>query len=121
MQERRKEKRISIIRKDVDILDRDYNEKIGTLVDISPKGLRMRGPESFEVDDQLNLQLRLPERILGRNSINLVAECVWCKPDENPNYWLSGFEFYSVSQDDSSVIIGLILETEKKAESPREA
>ena len=112
MHERRKEKRVSIY-SHVDVIDREYDEKIGILIDISPKGLRVKGPEPIEVSDHVKIRLRLPERIFGKKAIDLVAECMWSNPDTDPQYWQSGFEFYDVSQEDSGAIIGLIIETEK--------
>ena len=112
MEERRKEKRTSIAGR-IDVVDVQYDENIGTLVDISPKGLRLKGAEPIEAYDQLKLQLGLPDRIFGKKTIDVVAICMWCEPDAEENRWLCGFEFSNVSQEDSSTIIGLILETEK--------
>ena len=112
MQERRKEKRTSITAV-FEVEDAYHDDKIGTLVDISPKGLRIKGDEPIEVNDELRLRIHLPMRILGKNSIGVTAVCVWSKPDAATEKWLSGFEFYRVSQEASSLILGLILETQK--------
>jgi c-di-GMP-binding flagellar brake protein YcgR len=109
MQERRKETRISIGHT-VDVLDADYGEVIGKLVDISPKGLRIRGPEPVETCTELRLQLRLTERIFGHTTIGLAAVCVWSRPDEESGRYLNGFEFSRVSQEAGNLILGLILD-----------
>ena len=112
MDERRKEKRTSIYGH-VDVINRDYDEKVGTLIDISPKGLRIKGEEQIEVNEYFNLLLRLPDKIFGKRTITVIAQCVWSQRTADTYYWLSGFEFFEVSQDDRSAIIGLILEAEK--------
>jgi len=112
MPERRKETRTSIDRT-IDVLDEDYREKLGTLEDISPSGLRIRGKEPVEVYDELRVLITLPGPILGKKSISVTAVCVWSKPDSEPEYWLSGFEFAHVSQAAASLVLGLILEIQK--------
>lgn len=114
MDERRTEKRTAVY-SHIDVVNKDYDEKMGTLVDISPKGLRVKGEERVEVNEYYNLLLRLPDKIFGKRTISLVAQCVWSQLDADPNYWLTGFEFFEVSQDDRSAVIGLILEAEKTA------
>ena len=111
-EERRKEKRTSIDGI-FEIEDEYYKEMLGTLVDISPKGLRIKGKEPIEVNDEVRLRISLPEMILGQNSVSVTAVCVWSKPDSESSTWFSGFEFYRVSQKASSLILGLILETSK--------
>ena len=112
MQERRKEERTSV-NSIFEVEDAYYKDKLGNLVDISPKGLRIRGSEQIDVNDELRLRILLPMRIFGKNKIDITAVCVWSKPDSDAQYWLSGFEFYRVSQEASNLILGLILETKK--------
>ena len=107
--ERRKEGRTPIALS-IDVEDEYFNEKIGKLVDISPKGLRTIGPDPIEVNDELKLCLHLPEQILGKRTIRLTAECVWSMQEPETGHWLNGFEFSSVSEHNSSLIIGLIME-----------
>jgi hypothetical protein len=112
MDDRREEKRTAVY-SHIDVINKDYDEKIGTLVDISPKGLRIKSEEQIDVNEYLNLLLRLPDKIFGKRTISLIAQCVWSQRDTDPIYWSSGFEFFEVSQDDRSAILGLILEAEK--------
>jgi len=112
MDERRHEKRTAVY-SDIDVINKDYDEKIGALADISPKGLRIEGDEQIEVDAYLNLQLRLPEKIFGKRTISLVGRCVWSQRNTDADGWSSGFEFFEVPQDDRSAIIGLILEAKE--------
>lgn len=113
MDERRREKRTPV-ELDIDVIDWKYNEIVGKLIDISPRGIRVRGEEPIELYDEIHIQLNLPMRILGKKSVNAVAVCMWSKPDEDDSSLHdSGFEFHQVSQEDSSVIIGLIMELEK--------
>jgi hypothetical protein len=100
---------------DIDVMLARYDEKLGKLIDISPTGLSIRGDEPVEVFDQINLELRLKERILGKKTITVTAVCMWCEQDADPRCWLSNFEFYEISQEDRSAIIGLILGVKKLA------
>jgi len=113
MQERREEKRVSVFG-DIEVVDKDEDEPIGRLVDISPKGLRIKGQVSIEVNEFVDLLLRLPERIFGKKDISVVAQCLWTNPDTDPNYITSGFRIHEVSQVDINTIIGLILEAQKE-------
>jgi hypothetical protein len=82
-------------------------------VDISPKGLRIRGEVPVEVNDELRLAIHLKERILGKKNIHVTAVCVWSRQDEGEERWQSGFEFYRVTQEAASLVLGLILETNR--------
>jgi c-di-GMP-binding flagellar brake protein YcgR len=110
MPERRREER-TLINSHIQVENDEFDEKMGVLVDISPRGLRIRGEEPVEINEDIKLRLCLPEKILGKRTIRPTAVCVWSKPDSESGQWISGFEFYRVSQQDSSLIIGLILET----------
>ena len=117
MQERRKEERISISA-NIEVVDRLYDERIGILMDISPRGIRIKAEDPIEAYEEIKLRLLLPKKILGQKSISATATCVWCKPDDEPDRWQVGFEFYKVSQQDASAIIGLILETKRTSQAP---
>ena len=112
MEERRQEERTAI-GGSIDVEDEYFNEKIGTLVDISPRGLRMKGVEPVEVNVDYRLRLRLTEQILGKKTIRVVAVCVWSQQDPGSEIWQSGFHFKRVSENDSSLILGLVLETKR--------
>ncbi len=110
MEERRTEERAAI-GSTVEVEDEYFDEKLGTLVDISPRGLRLVGDEELELNVDYRLRLRLPEQILGKRTIRLVAMCVWSRLEPDTGKWQNGFRFTRVSDKDSSLIIGLILET----------
>ena len=110
MPERRRDERTPV-RGTISVTDEYFDEQIGILVDISPKGLKIKGTVPIEVNDDMKLVLQLPEQILGTRHIHLTAQCVWSKPRDDSDEWLSGFEFCHISQKDSSTVIGLILET----------
>ena len=110
MEERRREARTAI-HQTITVEDEVYKEALGTLADISPRGLRVSG-EPAEVGDEMRLSLVLPEPIFGKHSISVTALCVWCRQEEGTNQWLSGFEFSQVSREDTSLILGLILESQ---------
>jgi hypothetical protein len=114
MHERRKEKRV-LFYSHIEIIDQESGQVIGKLLDASAKGLRMQGSQQIDLFDHVSMQLRMPEKILGRNTISMIAECIWSRPaPDDSQYRQSGFEIYEISQQDSSMLIGLLLEAEKK-------
>jgi c-di-GMP-binding flagellar brake protein YcgR len=117
MNEKRKECR-TIITDEVLVFDADYNEKLGKLVDISPKGLRIKGNNQIEINEELKLRLQLETHIFGKNVISLYARCLWFKQDEETDSFFSGFEFCQVSQEDSNIIMGFILNSQRPKSYP---
>lgn len=109
MNERRREPR-SEIKERIKIIDCEYDEKIGNLVDISPRGIRIKGNNPVETHERFQLKIVLNNKILGESEIVVYATCLWTREGDGPSPWLSGFEFYEVSQKASSTIIGFILE-----------
>ena len=110
MDERRKEQRTEVD-SGIEVSDGETGEKIGNLIDISPKGLRIKGEEPIEIYDHIKLVARLNEKIFGRTTITAYGQCIWSQSDTESDQWISGFEFYEVSHEDSNTIIGFILES----------
>ncbi len=108
MAEKRKEKRTDA--KDVvTILDGENGEALGTLVNISPCGIGIRGEVKLHTDEERELLLLLDKPIFGEKRIHIDAQCAWSRNDSDTSYYLSGFEFTDVSPEDANLILGFIM------------
>jgi hypothetical protein len=69
-------------------------ELVGSVVDISTRGMKIIGRKSFAIDACGNFMLLLPEGSIFGDSISIEALCRWCN-DRDDGSSESGFEFTS--------------------------
>lgn len=103
MEERRREKRHELDPQ-LQVLDGETGEELGRVVNISPQGLQILSTQRFNVDQNTTLQIILPQRILGKASLDVDVRCAWANPEG-----FYGMEFTRVAPTDSSVILALII------------
>ncbi|MBN1983852.1 MAG: PilZ domain-containing protein [Chitinivibrionales bacterium] len=92
------------------IRDRESGEIIGYLGDITAEGLMMVSQEAITIDRFFFLEIELPADIFGKKQIEVEAKCMWSKPDRNPSFFASGFQFFHIKSPEVETIIGLIAE-----------
>lgn len=105
--DKRKDRRRNIIYY-LRIFDRDTDQMIGQLVDITTRGMKVVSVHPVEPGARYSLRMLLPEEIDRKKHITFEVESMWCKRDVNPNYFTIGFEFLDISSDDVNVIKALI-------------
>ena len=90
------------------LFDRNTNEVLGNMVDISVSGIRLISEGPVLLDKLLEIRMDFPEEIQGKHWLTFDAVCVWCRIDQSPNLYLSGCEFKRISEEDLAILNYLI-------------
>lgn len=109
MLEQRKYKRLHLIYY-LRIFDRETNQLIGNLVDLSEEGLMIISDKACDLGETYKLRMILPEEIKGKSFIDIDAESVWCKPASNPIFHETGFKMVNVKREDIALINSSIID-----------
>lgn len=87
------------------VFDRNTNELLGYLVDITPEGIMLMSEEPIETDTVFQLRMIFPVEVSGRKQLDFEAESVWCEKDV---FYDTGFQLLDVSQEQIEIIKYLI-------------
>ena len=96
MSERRKSTRRNTPHR-LNVVAAESDTVLGRLVDITPGGLMLVGKKEWPTGHLLRIRIPLPTMINGRTEIEVSAEAVWSRPDDNPVYTRTGFQFNNLS------------------------
>lgn len=83
---------------------------VGHVVDISPHGLQLITDHPVAVQERCRLRMSFPGRGSSRDELIFEAVCKWCRQDENPAFYLVGFQIQNVMPEEATFIQGLISE-----------
>ncbi len=92
------------------VFDRNTDEFIGQLVDITTEGMMLTCEAPVKENTLFQIRMVLPEIIEGSKYVMFDAMSLWNKKDVNPNFHLIGFKFTNISQRAVNVIESLIYE-----------
>lgn len=92
------------------VFDGMSRKVLGHLVDISEQGIMMISDNPIEVNETSRLRMSLPAQLKDANEVLFTATSRWCKQDENPDFYLSGFFLHDLDAETESVIRRLINE-----------
>lgn len=81
---------------------------IGHIVDISDRGLMLISDSPIPVNEEYRLRMRLPAEIVDKDEIVIDATSRWCKQDENPDFYISGFQITTLTAEIQKYITCLI-------------
>ncbi len=73
------------------VYNRFTDQSIGQLGNASEDGLMLISQLPVLVGPDYELQLRLPLPGNGQQLIDLTASCLWCREDQTPGHYDSGF------------------------------
>ncbi len=90
------------------VFDGMSSKVIGHIVDISSKGLMLISDNPVPVNEYYRLRMRLPSEIGDKDEILIDATSRWCKPDENPDFFITGFQIFNLTSDIEKYILCLI-------------
>jgi hypothetical protein len=103
-QERRRMKRRNISYY-LPVMDRNTEEVIGHIVDLSMVGFMMDSKIPISSNAKFDLHLDFMEDIGGRASLDFTALSKWCHQDPiQPYLYNAGFEFFNIPTQDLEVI-----------------
>ena len=103
MEERRKIKRRYLMFYSR-VYDRKSGRLIGHLSDLTREGAMIIGEEPVEPGQLFNLSMDLPEDIFGKPLLFFEAKSIWCKPDVDPAFYVSGFHVEKITPADVEII-----------------
>jgi len=93
------------------IFDGMSSRVLGHLMDISPSGLMILSDEQVAVNEEYRLRMRLPKEISEEhNEILFGAVSRWCRPDENPDFYVTGFQIQEMDNKTKELVQHLIEE-----------
>jgi len=86
------------------IFNRQTGEIIGYLGDLTHQGMMVIAEHPLETKEQYEISMDLPEDIYAKSALNFGVQCVWCKPDLDPNFFTIGFKLLDPVQEDVRIV-----------------
>lgn len=95
----------------------ENNDFIGFLIDLSRDGLMVMSESPLIENKFYQLKMKLPSSLEWKEKqdedkyINFTAECKWIRHDDvDKEFYLNGFSFADISEEDNEIIHTLIKE-----------
>jgi hypothetical protein len=92
----------------VRVYDADSLRHIGNLVDITPKGAMIVGPEPIPEGQSIRLRLELTPDITDLAFIEFPTRSIWHHPDLDPSLHNTGFEILELKPGQTKIIQKII-------------
>jgi hypothetical protein len=91
------------------VFDRTTGKVIGYLSDLTVKGAMVIGEHHLEQGENFQLRIDLPEsNEFKKDHLDVNATSVWSKPDIDPVFFNTGFEFGELVPGDEKIIERMI-------------
>ncbi len=84
------------------VMDRGGVKTIGRLVDLTTGGMMVVSEGPLVQQQSYHLQIALPREIAGATEIQFEAQCRWCRPAANTDYFDAGLQVLDISMADLS-------------------
>jgi len=110
--ERRNFKRLKLVYY-LQVYDRSTRDIIGSVVDISTKGMKVVGEKYFFPESVFPMSILLPEGSIFGEAVEIDGRCRWCTEDRESASYESGFEFAKQAESGVFVVKALIDDLEK--------
>ncbi|MBW1707554.1 MAG: PilZ domain-containing protein [Deltaproteobacteria bacterium] len=107
MEVKRKQKRRDLITY-LRVFGENAEQPIGHLVTITTDGMMLISEEPIETGKVFQLRVVLPAEIEGSKEVSLPAKSMWCREDENPAFYNTGFQLINPSPNHIKIIEHLI-------------
>ena len=87
------------------VFDKNSGKVIGYLSDLTTEGAMIIGEHYIEHNLVMQLRMDLPEvPVFSKDHIDLTAKAAWSKPDIDPAFFNTGFEFLNLEDSDREII-----------------
>ena len=90
------------------ILDKDTDDAMGHVVDISVSGMRVLTDRPVSKDRDYTLAIDLTKDINFEQEVIFTAKCVWIEQDLSSGAYNCGFQLQNVTEKDQIIILKLI-------------
>jgi len=84
-------------------------ESMGIVINLHTEGFMLLGRDTLPTDQVYKIEFRFDYPINGANNLQINARCLWLKKAEMPGQAWLGFSIVSISEEDSTLLHGLIL------------
>jgi len=81
---------------------------VGHVVDITHRGLMLISDEPIAVQEEYRLRMRFPGVASRQEELIFDASCRWCRQDENPAFYMAGFQIKDLLPEETRFIQNLI-------------
>jgi len=92
------------------VFDGMSSRVVGHLIDISAKGLMLLCDQPVALNEEYRLRMRLPQEIVDSDEIVFKATSRWCRPDDNPDFYITGFQIQDLDSETERTVSSLIEE-----------
>ena len=86
------------INQTIEITDVINGGKFGELINITVEGLMVITDKETPTSSIYQLSIKLPVELHGSNTVELGADCLWCRNDDNFHRFWSGFQIIDASE-----------------------
>lgn len=90
------------------VFDGMSSKVVGHIVDISSQGLMLISDSAIAVNENYRLRMKMPSEIAEKEEIIINATSRWCKQDENPDFFITGFQLYDLTAEVEKYLLYLI-------------
>jgi len=66
--------------------------------------------EAIEMNEEYRLRMRLPKGVSGSDEIVFGAVSRWCREDDNPDFYVTGFQIQDMDEETRKLVGRLIEE-----------
>ena len=88
-----------------EVLDRENDESLGYLADLSRSGLMFVSAAQFDPSDRLSLRIAIPGSHSTSSHVDADVEVRWTRPNINPDLACVGCRFTGIDEDDLAELI----------------
>ena len=88
----------------VKVLDLRTLETVGRVVDITADGMKIVTKHDIGVGEIFEFRIVLPVMVHYRTEIDVEAEAMWTRQDDNPVYKTTGFRFVDLPGEDGFLL-----------------
>jgi len=86
------------------VYDAETNFPIGQIINLSDRGLKLMSEEPTEVSKVYSCRMPALDDIAVKKEITFLAECRWCKLNEETTWYDSGFYMRKILPGDLQII-----------------
>ena len=86
------------------VYDRNTDEMIGRILDLSETGAMMITAKEMPVPSHRQCRMHLPERIKGKPVIVFDLQSKWCRKNNRFDWYETGYEFVNVTSETEDII-----------------
>jgi hypothetical protein len=97
------------------VYDRNTDEMIGRILDLSESGAMMITAKEMPVPCHRECRMHLPERIKGKPVIAFDLQSKWCRKNNRFDWYETGYEFVNITAETEEIIRALTADWKLKA------